>query len=340
MLLNKESGNIAGGEIIKSNEAIIDFTNGALTITGADIGIQTSNRKNVEIGRCNITMENVKTGIHCDGTVTLNGNSITKITASQNGIICKDFNITKTEEFLVSGQSGLAVSSSNKSWTVDSKYATSVSTNYQGKDAVPLSNQSAATAKYFYTRVADVYIAGIPIGIGEYLPKNGKAASTYKLSDNCVNVQLNGERTELIFRNFDIVTTGSTEGIKAATGIEISGSGTLNITSQSAQAILMTSGSLTISHSGTVNIKSASNSGIILQKGCYVQDSGTVNVEGKHGLVAMNGDVISVGANGAIFGLFGEYFSIYGDGRYTYLAFSMLLTAGIYYLNYRIKKET
>ena len=279
-----KEGIIATGQVL--------LANGSLKITGADIGIQTSNRKNVEIGRCDVTMENVKTGIHCDGTVTLNGNSITKITASQNGIICKDFNITKTEEFLVSGQSGLAVSSSNKSWTVDSKYATSVSTNYQGKDAVPLSNQSAATAKYFYTRVEDVYIAGIPIGIGEYLPKNGKAASTYKLSDNCVSVQLNGERTELTFCNFDIAATGSTEGIKAATMLEITGTGTLNITSQAGPAIQINTGYLTISHSGTVNIKSDTKNGILLQNSGYIQYSGTVNVYGNHGIAA-TGDVIN-----------------------------------------------
>ena len=37
----------------------------------------------------------------------------------------------------------------------------------------------------------------------------------------------------------------------------------------------------------------------------------------------------------SIFGLFGNFLSIYGDGRYTYLAMSMLFTAGIYYLNYK-----
>lgn len=41
----------------------------------------------------------------------------------------------------------------------------------------------------------------------------------------------------------------------------------------------------------------------------------------------------------SIFGLFGDYFSIYGDGRYTYLAVSMVLTAGIYYLNYLTRKS-
>ena len=37
----------------------------------------------------------------------------------------------------------------------------------------------------------------------------------------------------------------------------------------------------------------------------------------------------------SIFGLFGKFLSIYGEGRYTYLAMSMLFTAGIYYLNYK-----
>lgn len=37
----------------------------------------------------------------------------------------------------------------------------------------------------------------------------------------------------------------------------------------------------------------------------------------------------------SIFGLFGRFLSIYGEGRYTYLAMSMLFTAGIYYLNYK-----
>ena len=41
----------------------------------------------------------------------------------------------------------------------------------------------------------------------------------------------------------------------------------------------------------------------------------------------------------SIFGLFGNYFSIYGDGKYTYLAMSMCLTGGIYYLNYKIRKS-
>lgn len=39
----------------------------------------------------------------------------------------------------------------------------------------------------------------------------------------------------------------------------------------------------------------------------------------------------------SVFGLFGDYFSIYGEGRYTYLALSMLFTSGIYYINYKIK---
>lgn len=290
-------------------EKNVSLAGGSLKITGNGTGIRTTSG-NVEIGRCDVTMKSVSTGIDCAGNVTINGNGITKITATQNGISCKNFNVTKTGIFLVSGQSGLAVSSSNKSWTVGSDYATSVSTNYQGKDAVPLSNQSAATAKYFYTRVADVYIAGIPVSVGDYLPKNGNAASTYKLSDNCVSVQLNGERTKLTFYNFDIAATGSMEGIKAATGIEICGSGTLNITSQSAQAILMTSGSLAISHSGTVNIKSASNIGIVLQKGSYIQNSGTVNVEGKQGLVAANGDVTIKKGRLNIYGIGSNYSGI------------------------------
>ena len=41
----------------------------------------------------------------------------------------------------------------------------------------------------------------------------------------------------------------------------------------------------------------------------------------------------------SIFELFGYYFSIYGDGRYTYLAMSMVLTAGIYFINYRTRKS-
>ena len=41
----------------------------------------------------------------------------------------------------------------------------------------------------------------------------------------------------------------------------------------------------------------------------------------------------------SIFGLFGKYLSIYGDGRYTYLAMSMLFTAGIYYINYKTRKS-
>lgn len=41
----------------------------------------------------------------------------------------------------------------------------------------------------------------------------------------------------------------------------------------------------------------------------------------------------------SIFGLFGRYFSLYGDGKYTYLAMSMLLTSGIYFINYKIKKS-
>ena len=41
----------------------------------------------------------------------------------------------------------------------------------------------------------------------------------------------------------------------------------------------------------------------------------------------------------SIFGLFGHRLSIYGEGRYTYLAMSMVFTAGIYYLNYKIRKS-
>ena len=42
----------------------------------------------------------------------------------------------------------------------------------------------------------------------------------------------------------------------------------------------------------------------------------------------------------SIFELFGHYLSIYGDGKYTYLAMSMLLTSGIYYINYKARKST
>lgn len=42
----------------------------------------------------------------------------------------------------------------------------------------------------------------------------------------------------------------------------------------------------------------------------------------------------------SIFELFGHYLSIYGDGKYTYLAMSMVLTSGIYYLNYKNRKST
>lgn len=41
----------------------------------------------------------------------------------------------------------------------------------------------------------------------------------------------------------------------------------------------------------------------------------------------------------SIFGLFGEYLSIQGQGKFIYLAISMLFTAGIYYLNYKSKNE-
>ena len=41
----------------------------------------------------------------------------------------------------------------------------------------------------------------------------------------------------------------------------------------------------------------------------------------------------------SIFGLFGQRLSIYGEGRFTYLAMSMVFTAGIYYINYKIRKS-
>ena len=41
----------------------------------------------------------------------------------------------------------------------------------------------------------------------------------------------------------------------------------------------------------------------------------------------------------SIFGLFGEYLSIQGQGKFIYLAISMLFTAVIYYLNYKSKNE-
>ena len=268
----------------------VTLTGGDFKVTGNGIGLQTG-KASVEIGRCDVIMEGVSTGIDCAGTVTINGNGITKITAKTNGISCKEFHISNTCEFLVSGQSGLAVKSSNKVWTVSSSYATSVSTNYQGKDCVPLTNQSATTAKYFYTREVDVYIAGVPIGIGEYLPKNGKAASTYKLSDNYVYVQMNGERTELVFHNCDIAATGTTEAIKANTAIQISGVGTLSITSQSGSAILVSNSYLVMEHSGTVNIKSNTMNGIVLQDGQYFHNSGTVNIESSNGILAAKGNV-------------------------------------------------
>jgi hypothetical protein len=274
----------------------VTLTGGDFKVTGDGIGLQTA-KASVEIGRCDVIMEGVSTGIDCAGTVTINGNGITKITATKNGISCKAFNITKTGEFLVSGQSGLAVASSDKSWTVASKYATSVSTNYQGKDAVPLSNQSVKTAKYFYSRGVYIYIAGIPMSYGEYLPKNGQAASTYKLSDNYIHTQANGERLEVIVKNCDIAATGSTEGIKSTTNTLITGSGSFSITSQSGSAILLSSGSLFMDNSDTVNIKSNSMNGIVLQKGSYVQTNGTVNIEAGNGILAAQGDVtISKGA--------------------------------------------
>ena len=41
----------------------------------------------------------------------------------------------------------------------------------------------------------------------------------------------------------------------------------------------------------------------------------------------------------SIFGLFGRYLSIYGDGKFTYLAMSMVFTSGIYYINYKARKS-
>lgn len=274
----------------------VTLTGGDFKVTGNGIGLQTA-KASVEIGRCDVIMEGVSTGIDCAGTVTINGNGITKITAAKNGISCKAFNITKTGEFLVSGQSGLAVASSDKSWTVGSEYATSVSTNYQGKDAVPLSNQSVTTAKYFFTREAVIYIAGVPMGYDEYLPKNGKASSTYEPSDNYIHTQVNGERLEVIVKNCDIAATGTTEAIKTDRSIIISGIGTLSITSQSGSAILSSNGSLQMSFSGTVNIKSNTLNGIVLRNGSYVQTDGTVNIEAGNGILAAQGDVtVSKGA--------------------------------------------
>ena len=275
----------------------VTLTGGDFKATGDGIGLQTA-KADVEIGgRCDVTMEGISTGIDCAGTVTINSNGITKITATQNGISCKAFNITKTDEFLVSGQSGLAVASSDKSWTVDSTYATSVSTNYQGKDAVPLSNQSVTTAKYFFTREAVIHIAGIPMSYGEYLPKNGQAASTYKLSDNYIHTQDSGNNLELYFKNCDLAATGTTEAIKTDRSITISGTGTLSITSQSGSAILSSNGALLMDFSGTVNIKSNTMNGIVLRDGSYVQTDGTVNIEAGNGILAAQGDVtISKGA--------------------------------------------
>lgn len=41
----------------------------------------------------------------------------------------------------------------------------------------------------------------------------------------------------------------------------------------------------------------------------------------------------------SIFGLFGNYFSINGDGKYTYLTITMVLTAGIYFINYKTRNS-
>ncbi len=42
----------------------------------------------------------------------------------------------------------------------------------------------------------------------------------------------------------------------------------------------------------------------------------------------------------SIFALFGEYFSIYGPGNYIYLSFVSILTAIIYYINYKKRKSS
>lgn len=280
--------------IVTAGTGKVTLTGGELKATGNGIGLQTANAS-VEIGRCDVKMEGVSTGIDCAGTVTFNGSGITKITATKNGISCKAFKLTKTEEFLVSGQSGLAIKTDSLS--VSSTYATSISTSYDGKNSIPLSTTIPANIKYFYVREPAVYIGGIPMSYGEYLPQNGKAASTYPLNNNCVSTSSNGEALELTFKNFTMAATGENNAIKADQTILITGSGTVTLTSEAKTAIVLSSGQLRIDHSGTVNIQGGVN-GITLQKGGYIQLKGTVNIRGGAlGILAAQGDVTVKGGS-------------------------------------------
>lgn len=249
---------------------------GSLTLDGSDSGSYSAwhTYNDITITNGDLTITSAGTGISSDvDDVIISGNAEIDIDVDGHGIRCKSVSISDVEKLLISA------GSSSKAFYVNSLYldtglTCSGSQTNDGNNAYALTSSNYGLAKYAYIRSdIDLYVGGIPMGIGEYLHQSWGAASTYKPSNNYARVDLNGDTDELYLKNFNLDTTNSqitSTAISTSSSLKLYLDGTNYIKSGAGDAICMNKGSLQVISGGTLNINTTSGSGIRMKAGDYI----------------------------------------------------------------------
>lgn len=255
---------------------------GSLTLDGCDTGSYSAwhSYEDIYITAGDLTITSAGTGISSDvDDVIISGSAEIKIDVDGHGIRCKSVSISDVEQLLISA------GSSSKAFYVNSLYlgtglACSGSQSNDGNNAYALTSSNFGLAKYAYIRNwIDLYVGGIPMGIGEYLHQSWGAASTYKPSDNYARVDLNGDTDELYLKNFNLDTTNNkitSTAISTSSSLKLYLDGTNYIKSGTGDAICINKGSLVVISGGTLNINTTSGIGINLKTGDYIHGGNAI----------------------------------------------------------------
>jgi hypothetical protein len=263
-------------------KGLITLQGGSLTLDGAedsysamraDGGVSITNG-DLTIFSCGLS------GIYCPNkSVQINGNSEIDINVDGDGIQCNALTVSNVEQLLVSAGNSQKAFSIN-SISLSMGLACSASQTNDGNNAYALTSSNYSLAKYAYIRSdIDLYVGGIPMGIGDYLHQSWGAASTYKPGNNYAKVDLNGDTDELYLKNFNLDTTNSSITSTAVTttgSLKLYLDGVNSINSGTGDAICVNKGSLTVISGGTLNITTTSGAAIRMKEGSYIHGGNAI----------------------------------------------------------------
>ncbi len=296
----RDNFSMSGGSL-NILDAVDGITCGNANLSRGDIKVAVAGvclkaeKGNIAVSGCDLNLTSREYyGLYAPGNdVTLQGSSFVTINAGSTGIICDALYVNNLKEYVKIIGSGRAIRVTDNLYVTGSNTATSISANVDGSNAKALGGISLSNAKYAYMRPVSLYLGGVGMAEGDYLPQGAVAASTYNPGDNYAKLSSNGDANELYLKNYSLVVTGTTAGVSISSSLSLALSGTNTITTENGDAFVLSNGYLSVPSGGNLKIVTTNGNGFSLNNGHYMQTGSTINMDvGGIGLNVGSKDVI------------------------------------------------